>query len=420
MRIPGTFYEFQLELQPQGLDTIEFQILKKTEIVHRMTVITFDDLKQEIVSNLNKLNILLPKNRMENILSEMEGHFMGLQTEQRKRQNVQIQRQQSTTQMLKALNGKRITLKFIVMGLTDAGKTSIFHVIFEGKLPHETKNLPPTVGAERHEISIITNPQEKMTSTLNIWDMGGQSAFMERYYTEPEFFFGEASTLIFVIDANNVPRYEESRNNLHKCIKLMEQYCVKDPHSPNQESNIFCFLHKMDLIINREENFKSLVDYFKTDPETGQKREDLTFFNTSIYDSSIYSAWTKITQRVLPKSTKLNLLAQELKEDLGVYAALVIEKRTGLPIAISRTLLDDAALTGSSSRIVVTVEKVLPEYELTKLKQLILKSGSGCIFMEIFNEFFILVLLYPESVNPLEPATRARIDQFIKEMVKTI
>jgi len=81
-------------------------------------------------------------------------------------------------------------------------------------------------------------------------------------------------------------------------------------------------------------------------------------------------------------------LAQELKDELGLYAVLIIEKRTGLPICNSKTLLDDSALVGSTNRVLITIEKVLPEFQLANYVQYYsrLPSASSSYFISIKND----------------------------------
>jgi len=97
----------------------------------------------------------------------------------------------------------------------------------------------------------------------------------------------------------------------------------------------------------------------------------------------------------MPKSSKLNQLSNKLKEDLGLYATMIIEKRTGLPIASSKTLLDDNSLVGSTNRILILTEKVLPEYELSSLDTLKIETANGILEIRIFEEFYVLIMIYP-------------------------
>jgi hypothetical protein len=415
MKIPGTFIDLKLQFTDEDSDTINLKLMKNNEEIANEFIRDFMEIEPHIVNTLSRYNISLPKPRFENLMSQLEGEYQNLAQESSKRQARTSQRQQASTQALSQMSNLHNIQKFLLMGLSNAGKTSIFEVIFMGKMPHETKILTPTIGSERHEINFSWD-QKKKTS-ISIWDLGGQKKFLERYYTEPELFFGEASTLLFVIDAYNVDLYEESRYHLHQSVKLMKKYGIRPLHLPKSETHIFCLLHKMDQFgANREDQYKALIDYFRYNPETKENSTDILFFSTSIFDSSVYSTWTKIMQRILPKSTKLNLIAQNFKEDLKLYATLVIEKRTGLPICASRTLLDDAALVGSTNRIMMTIEKVLPEFELTNLQRFTIQTSTGNISVEIFEKYYCLVLIYPDSFDINQPKVRDKINILIEEL----
>ena len=103
-----------------------------------------------------------------------------------------------------------------------------------------------------------------------------------------------------------------------------------------------------------------------------------------------------------------------------VHAALIVERRTGLPICSSKTLLDDSVLVGNTNRLLINVEKVLPEFKLAKFQEMRVKTSSGCLEIILFDLYFILVLLYPDTVDMSTPEARARINEYIEAMRTSI
>ena len=163
------------------------------------------------------------------------------------------------------------------------------------------------------------------------------------------------------------------------------------------------------------------MEYFRFNPKTKEKTYDIKFFATSIFDSSIYSAWAKIIEILMPKSSKLNQLSNKLKEDLGLYATMIIEKRTGLPISSSKTLLDDNSLVGSTNRILLIADKVLPEYELSSLDTLKIETANGILEIRIFEEFYVLIMIYPPHERKIStPEGEIILQEFIDDMRKSI
>ena len=202
---------------------------------------------------------------------------------------------------------------------------------------------------------------------------------------------------------------------------MMKMHGSRPKFMARNQSNIYCFIHKMDRFTNAGDQFKSLVEYFRLNPKTKEKSYEIKFFATSIFDSSIYSAWAKIIEILMPKSSKLNQLSNKLKDDLGLYATMIIEKRTGLPICSSKTLLDDTALVGSTNRILLITDKVLPEYELSSLDSLKIETANGILEIRIFEQFYVLIMIYPPHERKIStPEGEIILQEFIDSMRKSI
>lgn len=87
----------------------------------------------------------------------------------------------------------------LVLGLDNAGKTSILRQLSDEDITHVT----PTQGFVIKKL--ITGGIK-----LNVWDMGGQRAV--RYYWRQ--YFKEADVVIYVVDAADPRRILEARNEL--------------------------------------------------------------------------------------------------------------------------------------------------------------------------------------------------------------
>ena len=66
--------------------------------------------------------------------------------------------------------------KVLLMGRGGSGKTSMRSIIFANYLARETMRLGPTLGLENSNHRFLGN------LVLNLWDCGGQDAFMENYF----------------------------------------------------------------------------------------------------------------------------------------------------------------------------------------------------------------------------------------------
>lgn len=405
MKIPGSFFEVELKLKDE---LIEFQIKKQSSVEYRAHVVDFSEIEADLVEILEENDIFLPQNRLDRILEELEAEYLEIQQEQRDLQRQQLQKQKSFTQGYQALRTPDEIVKILLTGYS--GKSSIYQVIFEGKLADEIQTTLPTRKIEKHVLDFSFLTKQNRGQKLEIWESGS-------FFPEDDFYKG-GTVLLFVIDAFDVDNYEEMRENLHKAVKKTKELGTTPQYLPRNRKNLFCFIHKMDRFQNIRERFSSLVKYFQIDPATGIPNKEIGFFPTSIFDSSLYKAWTQIIETLMPKSSKLDQISNQLKEELGLYTVMIIEKRTGLPICSSKTLLDDAALVGTTNRIIITVEKVLSDYKLTNLNELRIDTATGFVKVYIFNQFYdyILLLISPPNVDLDAPGVKKKIKTFISDM----
>ncbi|KAK7201615.1 ADP-ribosylation factor-like protein 3b [Novymonas esmeraldas] len=92
----------------------------------------------------------------------------------------------------------------LILGLDNAGKTSILRQFSEEEVSHVT----PTQGFQIKKL--ITGGIK-----LNVWDMGGQRA--TRYYWRQ--YFKEADVVIYVVDAADTRRIREAQKELEHLLE---------------------------------------------------------------------------------------------------------------------------------------------------------------------------------------------------------
>ncbi len=66
--------------------------------------------------------------------------------------------------------------KVLLMGKSNAGKTSMRSIIFANYIARETTRLGYTQDVEHSHVRFLGN------LVLNLWDCGGQEAYMESYF----------------------------------------------------------------------------------------------------------------------------------------------------------------------------------------------------------------------------------------------
>lgn len=142
--------------------------------------------------------------------------------------------------------------------------------------------------------------------TLNLWDCGGQEAFMENYLSQQRMHvFSNVGVLIYVFDV-------ESRDVDRDMATYISVISALIQYSPT--AKVFVLVHKMDLILSaqRESIFEDRVKLVRQKtaecvasagvglPTLPSGEVDITAFATSIWDQSLYKAWASIIHDLVP------------------------------------------------------------------------------------------------------------------------
>ncbi|MFX1236882.1 MAG: ADP-ribosylation factor-like protein [Promethearchaeota archaeon] len=203
--------------------------------------------------------------------------------------------------------------KVIVVGLGNAGKTTILSK-FGGQLGiKDLARLKPTKGVERKEV-------KTSNLNLNVWDFGGQLEYRNKYLREPEKYFLGIDLIIYVIDLQDSELYEESLEYFRKIINIINRL--------EEFPYILIFLHKFDPDIKEDNEILLNVEYLKDEIKkifTNKKKLEY-----DIYLSSIYS--------MIAKEPKF---AQYLKDTMEQTATLKdpsISKIEGIASILETTL----------------------------------------------------------------------------------
>lgn len=126
------------------------------------------------------------------------------------------------------------------MGLDNSGKTSILLSLQKTTNLLSYFSLKPTQG-----LNIIK--LEDGGHEFSVWDLGGQEKYRNEYLSNLKKFTGEADKIIFVIDVQDIPRYEAALNYLTEIIKRLKSNKVE----------LSIFLHKFDPGIEEIASFSA-------------------------------------------------------------------------------------------------------------------------------------------------------------------
>ena len=170
-------------------------------------------------------------------------------------------------------DGNYIQFKFIVIGASGAGKTSILRRLIDKKF---VKNNPSTVGIEYFNYSTTIEGQHVK---LMIWDTAGQ----ERFYTIAKAYFRAAFGVILVFDITNRKSFDELPRWLRDARAEADQNCT-----------IILVGNKVDLSETRQVSQEEAQNF--------AKENELNYIETSAVENiALEEAFIQTTRDLLKK-----------------------------------------------------------------------------------------------------------------------
>lgn len=182
--------------------------------------------------------------------------------------------------------------KVLLMGEAESGKTSMRSIIFANYLARETTRLSPTLDVEHHHVRFLGD------LVLNLWDCGGQEAFYLSYFErDRETIFRSVELLIYVFDIESQTA-EKDFDHFCEVLEAIEE------NSP--DARIFVLVHKMDLVAE-EDREAILADRKRLIAESCAACgvENFQCYGTSIWDETLYKAWSEIVTNLIPNISVL-------------------------------------------------------------------------------------------------------------------
>ncbi|KAJ2943897.1 hypothetical protein O0L34_g8221 [Tuta absoluta] len=146
---------------------------------------------------------------------------------------------------------------------------------------------------------------------------------MENYFaSQRDNIFRNVEVLIYVFDVES-RELEKDYHYYQSCLEAILQ------NSP--EARIFCLVHKMDLAPEeqREDIFRSRVE----DLKGLSKPLDCTCFRTSIWDETLYKAWSSIVYKLIPNVKALESSLKQFAQIVDADEVLLFERATFLVVS---------------------------------------------------------------------------------------
>ncbi|NWS44947.1 RRAGA protein, partial [Probosciger aterrimus] len=150
-----------------------------------------------------------------------------------------------------------------------------------------------------------------------------QDTFMENYFTsQRDNIFRNVEVLIYVFDVES----RELEKDMHYYQSCLEAILQNSP-----DAKIFCLVHKMDLV---QEDQRDLI--FKEREEDLKRLSrplECVCFRTSIWDETLYKAWSSIVYQLIPNVQQLEMNLRNFAQIIEADEVLLFERATFLVIS---------------------------------------------------------------------------------------
>ncbi|GAA5820308.1 hypothetical protein JCM10212_005865 [Sporobolomyces blumeae] len=242
--------------------------------------------------------------------------------------------------------------KLLLMGKSGSGKTSMRAIIFKSQVALDTRRLGATMDVESSQIRFLGGLK------LDLWDCGGQDSFMDSHLTaQSSTVFRSVHSLIYIFDADSPDLLTHDAHYFLKCLSALSTQnptttstaaasssqpppnstaSTSTDEGESQGPKVFVLLHKMDLV--PVEQHASKFEEFSREIEKKARGEGgwkggLQFHATSIWNETLYKAWSVVVSHLMPS---LSILKHHLSTFLALSDSLelvLFERTTFLVIS---------------------------------------------------------------------------------------
>ncbi|RNA17948.1 ras-related GTP-binding A [Brachionus plicatilis] len=261
--------------------------------------------------------------------------------------------------------------KILLMGKSGSGKTSMRAIIFANYTSKDTRRLGATIEVNQAYFKFLGN------LILNLWDCGGQDQFMENYFSS-------------------------QRDNIFKNVEVL--IYVFDVESFEIERDIFYYQRSLESLSSHSPNAKIFVLTFqkrKADILKYSKPLEIRCFQTSIWDETLYRAWSSIVQELVMNSSLLEKSLNEFSNVIEADEILLFEKTTFLIVSQSlRKQHSDLKRFEKISNIIKQFKINCNRFDTT-FQSIEIKNDNFTIIIDTFTpNTYIMVIVSDPKITP--------------------
>jgi GTPase SAR1 family protein len=277
------------------------------------------------------------------------------------------------------------TLKIMVTGLQNVGKTSILYTL--EKKYSLLGQLAPTKGIQRSNFKIFGHQ-------ISAWDLGGQEQY-RKSYLQKMVFFEDTDLILYCVDIRDTENTELTLDYFQEILEMFAELGQTPP-------SMLILLNKADPDIRNTPEIRQNIEKLK---KMFQDVSDvqLEFFETSIYDEwSLLKAFSFGLRKLSTKTEILSRYLAEFAQKILANAIILLNQNGYLVGEYATNELSAFACQSISTQsmymfLIMKEKDVKPEKITVDLKE------GFVVFREvrIENENFFLIF-YSKVARTLE------------------
>ena len=277
--------------------------------------------------------------------------------------------------------------KLLMMGRKNAGKTSIHSILFSDFTAYQTKSMPFTTNINESNVMFLGYK-------LRINDCGGQDDLMSHYVRDvPHQVFGDVQFLVYVFDIQ-FKTEEEDFQIYTEIVRNLLLY--------SEKAHIFVLLHKLDLIAQTKRN-EVFEEYKRKIEKITPKKHLIDVFKTSIWNESLYFAWSIIIKHIIPDISFFNTILSSIAKVIQCEEIIVVEKFSFLIIGSYAKDYGEAKSIQKYERLSSLVKnfKIGCSKKGKEIESIVVRDNDFTIVLEVFTKnTFIILIFYDKQLKP--------------------
>ncbi|TKA30897.1 hypothetical protein B0A54_14505 [Friedmanniomyces endolithicus] len=234
--------------------------------------------------------------------------------------------------------------RLLFMGLRKSGKTSVQKVVFQKMSPADTLFLEPTTRIETDSLqSFVTIETAEMpthlSAALPTWDHHA--------------LFSTIGAVIWVLDIQD--------EYLSSIASLIETAVLLVEHHPRIAFEVF--IHKTDGLSDeyKHDTFREVRQRVQDElSDLGHGDRSVSYYQTSIFDHSIFEAMSKVVQKLLPQLPAMETLLNKLCSTCRIQKAYLFDTGSKIYVATdaSPTFLKDYEVCSDYVDVVADIKQI--------------------------------------------------------------